>query len=630
MRVATLVRWLSVGLVFLWTGWHCRAENFLRGAGAQGVFEMAGSQGRLVEANNGTVRLQYALPPGGVAGAWASTPADASPATGAHVFRYVLTPEAGAGVPLPAKWEIKGTLGVQTIPVILGGGPVSGEAILDWGRIGEWKETVLALQHPGKDPVSGGVFLRASFVRWPPWRAALAGTAGRLAGVLGIILLAAGAAALTGGRPGRGPHPAGGIARCASCGLSLATGIVALLALWSPGSSVPGQSVFTPPAITAAGILLAGLLTRTFAGRGLTVPEVLRHGLASGVLALAGSDAPVWTAAGTATDLLRVSRAGAGLFWALYHLENARRLVVLQRSISTRDGLRLVGIPFLFGLLLSLSNGELMARAGAWLLPAAGASGWSAPLAGRIIVLIVFNVVAGWACLGSWKQVWARGWDALALPLAAVAAVLSPRVADAGSGLLGMSAVLQAPVAWAATVVSQAGLWAEAYLLTGLLLDAVRGGVPQGAAVFAGYAWRGATKGMWFSGWAMGLLLAGNAVVRSSLWGAVAQGTPLLAAALSGALVFPLLKTLVESFDGSPSFAFRLRGNYRRPALLLRGAVVGRMAAWGWANGFVGWSLPARAGWGSVAVLLANVVFFGFFFVNFVVLQVSGAPLVRF
>jgi hypothetical protein len=39
---------------------------------------------------------------------------------------------------------------------------------------------------------------------------------------------------------------------------------------------------------------------------------------------------------------------------------------------------------------------------------------------------------------------------------------------------------------------------------------------------------------------------------------------------------------------------------------------------------------PARAAWWSYVVLLANVVFFGFFFFNFLSLQVTGKPLVTF
>jgi len=40
--------------------------------------------------------------------------------------------------------------------------------------------------------------------------------------------------------------------------------------------------------------------------------------------------------------------------------------------------------------------------------------------------------------------------------------------------------------------------------------------------------------------------------------------------------------------------------------------------------------MPARGRWWSTVVLLANVVFFGFFFVNFVSLKMAGQPLVRF
>lgn len=39
---------------------------------------------------------------------------------------------------------------------------------------------------------------------------------------------------------------------------------------------------------------------------------------------------------------------------------------------------------------------------------------------------------------------------------------------------------------------------------------------------------------------------------------------------------------------------------------------------------------PARATWWSYGVLIANVLFFGFFFVNFLSVQLTGSPLVAF
>jgi hypothetical protein len=39
---------------------------------------------------------------------------------------------------------------------------------------------------------------------------------------------------------------------------------------------------------------------------------------------------------------------------------------------------------------------------------------------------------------------------------------------------------------------------------------------------------------------------------------------------------------------------------------------------------------PARIRWWSYVVLIANVLFFGFFFVNFLMMQITGSPWVRF
>jgi hypothetical protein len=39
---------------------------------------------------------------------------------------------------------------------------------------------------------------------------------------------------------------------------------------------------------------------------------------------------------------------------------------------------------------------------------------------------------------------------------------------------------------------------------------------------------------------------------------------------------------------------------------------------------------PARITWWSYLVLALNVVFFGFFFLNFLLVQLTGTPLVRF
>ena len=55
----------------------------------------------------------------------------------------------------------------------------------------------------------------------------------------------------------------------------------------------------------------------------------------------------------------------------------------------------------------------------------------------------------------------------------------------------------------------------------------------------------------------------------------LAADYPLAATALAGTLVFPLVKTIVESFDGSTGFFRRIAKSYSNPVLYLRGAIVG-------------------------------------------------------
>ena len=125
------------------------------------------------------------------------------------------------------------------------------------------------------------------------------------------------------------------------------------------------------------------------------------------------------------------------------------------------------------------------------------------------------------------------------------------------------------------TMLSQAGLWAEAYLVTGMIMDAIHGQAPTRASVFE-HPVTGMKKAMVYGGVFMGSLYALGLLWEVPLirWAAdnhVLAGRAMLA----GAIAFPLLKTIIETFDGSPPFFRRLRRSYRKPVLFARGAVVG-------------------------------------------------------
>ena len=155
-------------------------------------------------------------------------------------------------------------------------------------------------------------------------------------------------------------------------------------------------------------------------------------------------------------------------------------------------------------------------------------------------------------------------------------ATIAPWIASYGSSgsMASLAAVPRTLAEVLATTLSQAGLWAEAYLVTGLVLDAIYRKAPSQASVVS-HPFQGIKKGIVFSGTFMGVLYTFGLLWRTPGLGEIAADYPLAATTLAGALVFPLAKTIVESFDGSTAFFRRIVKSYSNPVLYLRGAIVG-------------------------------------------------------
>ena len=193
-----------------------------------------------------------------------------------------------------------------------------------------------------------------------------------------------------------------------------------------------------------------------------------------------------------------------------------------------------------------------------------------------------------------------HGW--LAVP--AIAVVVAPMVADFGSGSLvaGWPALLRSVVAVICTMVSQAALWAEAFLLTGLILDGMRGVVPD-RNVVAGNSKSGMLKGAAYSGILMGLLQLAGIVVSLDAVQKVYQQSSYVVLAIVGMLVFPIFKTIIESFDGSQGFFKRAALAYRKPSLYARGAAAGIAVAIALGMGLSERTTGFRMGFGALAGL---------------------------
>ncbi len=158
----------------------------------------------------------------------------------------------------------------------------------------------------------------------------------------------------------------------------------------------------------------------------------------------------------------------------------------------------------------------------------------------------------------------------------AIFAILTPIIADGGCA----RAVAEAPallrwvVVAGAAALSQAGLWAITFFGTGLLLDALRRRRPT--PQFSVDHWsaglvRGAIYGAVFM---LIVQLAASALAQPAIVAAIVAH-PRIGGAFVGAILFPLAKTVLESFDGSAPFFGRLRGAFCDPRNYLRGAIAG-------------------------------------------------------
>src|SRR5262249_33767132 len=133
----------------------------------------------------------------------------------------------------------------------------------------------------------------------------------------------------------------------------------------------------------------------------------------------------------------------------------------------------------------------------------------------------------------------------------------------------------------------------------GMVLDAIHRIAPSRDTT-AAHPLIGAKKGAVYSGTFMAIiyglaLLWDRPVVRS-----LAAAAPLIFALVGGALALPLLKTIIETFDGSHAFFRRVGRSYLRPILYFRGAVAGLGFGYGLTHALADQEIARRVWFGLV------------------------------
>ena len=539
--------------------------------------------------------LDYTIPRGAAAGLYAKAfPGGLGPDR-ADVVRLAITAANADQVrQIAVAVEIKGTAGVQRIPVEVHSDRTPISERVDWPRIGTLKEVVVSVTPAGDAaPAAGILSIDAQFQRLSLLQELSLSPMARLGGVLLAAVLVALLTALLRSMAGRQPSAATETfpAQKREVGSSWLRGLradlvrgagtvfIALLVIEVVliGDKRPLEVGWTAVWVALAGAAIAEWWKYGLTGRHLTPAEVFQDMAATGCLAASSSSMAILQAPAAWPELLLLSQAAAAAFTWVYHAANAARLATSGRHLGAAAVL-IVGAPYVVGGLTLLESGGLLQELGGTLSLGALAA-WPAAreVIGRVLVIFGFNeaVANGLSLVMKRRPIASRGAHGAMLAVAA-AVIAAPWIAGFGSGATVASwPPLPRLIATVlTTILSQAGLWAEAYLITGMAMDAIHGQAPSRSAI-AEHPVRGMTKGMVYSGTYMGILHVLGALGDVPALRSTAAGQPVLAATLFGALTFPLLKTIIETFDGSHAFFLRVRSSYASPVLYLRGAVVG-------------------------------------------------------
>jgi cyclic beta-1,2-glucan synthetase len=555
----------------------------LADAAEQGAFNVGPARAAATKANDPTagdvVRLDYSTPPGSAAGVWAKAfPRDLNAET-VDVIRIGIRAEtADQARQVTAAVEIKGSTGVQRIPVAVGTDWEYRELFVDWSAVGRLTEVVVSIS-PRAGPTDGTVYVDARFERLPPLRRLSTTPTSRLGGVVALAIIGAAIAGLVWLARRRHDRSAW---ETPTRPLPIAhdfvrgVGVVAIAALAMAVYHIGGlgrlEVGWTSLALALAGTAVAWWLKRGLTGRHLTPGEVFVNLLATGLPAASASPLAIFQVPASWSDALRLSQAGAAGIVLAYHVANFCRLSAAGRHLDPTAAALLIGTPYAIGSLLLLRTDTLVRDLAIGL-----ADGQAAVLVGKVLVVFAFNeLVANGLALATRRTLLRPAAAHVSLLAVAVLVVLAPWVAAAGSSdrvasLPGVRRMFAAVVTAAA---SQAGLWAEVYLVTGLALDALRGRPPSADSI-PQYPIDGAKKAAVFAGAFMAIVHVPGLLWQVDTLRAIAEDQPIVFAVLAGALSFPLVKAVIETFDGSQRFLARVAASYRNPVLYARGAIVG-------------------------------------------------------
>ncbi|UCD55683.1 MAG: hypothetical protein JSV93_02540 [Candidatus Omnitrophota bacterium] len=383
------------------------------------------------------------------------------------------------------------------------------------------------------------------------------------------------------------------------------------LSIYAMGKVNPLEAGFSLNflAVGLMGAVIAELLKFAITGKHLIPFKVFQNILLVGLLAASSSPLGVLEAPSTWTQLLMINKIIATLAFLFYQLLNARSLASSGKHLRAVTGALIVGTPYLFNWLLLLQNVALLQSLASGITLSLLAA-WPAILVfmGRLLVVFGFNeAVTNGIGLATKGRMLKAPKAHIFIFFVSLGVVIAPLIADLGStaAVGSLPVLIRAIVVILATMFSFAGLWGEIYLITGMALDAGHRIEPSWETI-SKHVITGMKKGMAYSGILAAILYTLYILLNTPAPQIIATNLPIILGILSGALVFPLIKTIVESFDGSQPFFQRARHSYRDMTLYARGAVAGFGFVYAITHGVIQWEMSNRIMFGLAIGLFAS------------------------
>lgn len=568
-------------------------------AGAKGMFNIGDSTATVgVEFDESlgkdVLSFEYDAAMGSYVGVWTQAyPADLNKELADAVRIGVKITDSEKINDLAVKVEIKGTQSTQVIPVDeigLGWNFTRGQ--INWNLVGDLKEVVFVTSPKaridGTQIVKGLIyfdldFYKLSFIeKYFMWIKLV------LIFLLGLVLLLLATMwhARLQERPlaflsndAKAPF-AQRIVRDLFYGVMIIATIATALYVHSLGTKAfldAGVS-FSFLIVGFIGVLLAEIWKVKFTNRHLTAGEIFQNFVITALFAASSGKQGLLEAPSSWSQIFVVSNVTATVAFLIYHFCNARMLAKNGKHLRAASGAMIVCAPYLFGwllivqnqnLLISLSNSLTIGLLGAWPV--------ILKYIGRTLIVFGFNeAVANGLGMVTKGQLLKTRKAHIIVFLVSVGVVIAPLIADIGSGawVAKLPLLVQALVAILTTMFAYAGLWGEVYLVTGMMLDAGKRTAPNEGTI-AEHVSVGTKKAMAYSGFLVALIYLVKMFLSANIMQSFMSSAPLIVGVIAGVLIFPLIKTIIESFDGSLPFIDRMIYSYKNWVLYLRGAIVG-------------------------------------------------------